>query len=75
MKAKKILINQYSDILNNKKSIDKSTVFRDTFSSPLKKLKRKFEKEYLTIQLKKIMEIFQKLQILLEWIDQLCIEN
>ena len=42
-----------SDILNNKKSIDKETVFRDTFSSPLKEAREQFEKEYLTIQLKK----------------------
>ena len=41
-----------SDILNNKKSIDKETVFRDTFSSPLKEAREQFEKEYLTIQLK-----------------------
>ena len=39
--------------MNNKKSIDKETVFRDTFSSPLKEAREQFEKEYLTIQLKK----------------------
>ncbi len=42
-----------SDILNNKKSIDNETVFRNTFSSPLKEAREQFEKEYLTIQLKK----------------------
>ena len=42
-----------SDILNNKKSIDNETIFRNTFSSPLKEAREQFEKEYLTIQLKK----------------------
>ena len=34
---------------------------------PLKEAREKFEKEYLTIQLKNLMAIFQKLQILLVW--------
>ncbi len=41
-----------SDILNNKKPLDNS-VFQDTFTSPLKEAREKFEKEYLIIQLKK----------------------
>ena len=42
-----------SDILNNKKPIDTNVGFKDTFASPLKEAREKFEKEYLTIQLKK----------------------
>ena len=52
-----------SDILTSKPSIELSTSIKDTFSSPLK-AREKFEKEYLTTQLKKIMETSQKLQIL-----------
>ena len=39
--------------MNNKKSVDSDTPFRDTFTSPLKEAREQFEKEYLTIQLKK----------------------
>ena len=53
-----------SDILTSKPSIELSTSIKDTFSSPLKEAREKFEKEYLTTQLKKIMETSQKLQIL-----------
>ncbi len=42
-----------SDILNNKKSIDNYSAFKDTFTSPLKEAREQFEKEYLSIQLKK----------------------
>ncbi len=42
-----------SDILNNKGSADNITSFKDTFTSPLKEAREHFEKEYLTIQLKK----------------------
>ena len=42
-----------SDILDNKRPVDNDSVFRDTFASPLKEAREQFEKEYLTIQLKK----------------------
>ncbi len=42
-----------SDILNNKGSADNITSYKDTFTSPLKEAREHFEKEYLTIQLKK----------------------
>ena len=42
-----------SDILNNKGSVDNTTFIKDTFTSPLKEAREQFEKEYLTIQLKK----------------------
>ncbi len=42
-----------SDILNNKGQADNIASFKDTFTSPLKEAREQFEKEYLTIQLKK----------------------
>ena len=42
-----------SDILNNKGSVDNIAFIKDTFTSPLKEAREQFEKEYLTIQLKK----------------------
>ena len=42
-----------SDILDNKRPVDNDSVFQDTFASPLKEAREQFEKEYLTIQLKK----------------------
>ncbi len=51
--SKENIDKSISDILNNKKPIDNNFVFRDTFSSPLKEAREQFEKEYLTIQLKK----------------------
>ena len=42
-----------SDILNHKGSGDDIATFKDTFTSPLKEAREQFEKEYLTIQLKK----------------------
>ena len=42
-----------SDILNNNNPTDNISAFKDTFASPLKEAREKFEKEYLTIQLKK----------------------
>ena len=42
-----------SDILNNKGSVDNTTFIKETFTSPLKEAREQFEKEYLTIQLKK----------------------
>ncbi len=42
-----------SDILNNKGPADNISSFKDTFTSPLKEAREHFEKEYLTIQLKK----------------------
>ena len=56
-----------NDILNNKKTVDNKSVFQNTFTSPLKEAREQFEKEYLTIQLKKIMVTFQKQLILLGW--------
>lgn len=41
-----------SDILN-KNPLDNNLSFKDTFTSPLKEAREQFEKEYLTIQLKK----------------------
>ena len=42
-----------SDILSSKETIKKETLLQETFSSPLKEAREQFEKEYLTIQLKK----------------------
>ncbi len=42
-----------NDILNNKKPVNNKSVFQNTFTSPLKEAREQFEKEYLTIQLKK----------------------
>ena len=42
-----------SDILSSKETIKKDSLFQETFSSPLKEAREQFEKEYLTIQLKK----------------------
>ena len=42
-----------SDILNNKKPINKNFIDNETFAPPLKEARERFEKEYLTIQLKK----------------------
>ena len=51
--SKENINKSISDILNNKKPINNNSVFRDTFSSPLKEAREQFEKEYITIQLKK----------------------
>jgi len=51
--SKENIDKSISDILSNKKSVDSDTLFRDTFTSPLKEAREQFEKEYLTIQLKK----------------------
>ena len=42
-----------SDILNNNSPADNIASYKDTFTSPLKEAREQFEKEYLTIQLKK----------------------
>ncbi len=42
-----------TDILSSKPSIELNTSIKDSFSSPLKEAREKFEKEYLTTQLKK----------------------
>tara|TARA_B100000941_G_scaffold99043_1_gene69150 strand:- start:664 stop:2034 length:1371 start_codon:yes stop_codon:yes gene_type:complete len=42
-----------SDILSSKEKIKKESLLQETFSSPLKEAREQFEKEYLTIQLKK----------------------
>ena len=44
-------------------------------SVPLKEAREKFEKEYLTVQLKNLMEIYLKQQILLVWKEVHSIEN
>tara|TARA_B100000579_G_C22834644_1_gene857987 strand:+ start:1297 stop:2667 length:1371 start_codon:yes stop_codon:yes gene_type:complete len=51
--SKENINKSMSDILNNKKPIDNNSVFHNTFTSPLKEAREQFEKEYLTIQLKK----------------------
>tara|TARA_B100001057_G_scaffold447195_1_gene486488 strand:- start:7249 stop:8616 length:1368 start_codon:yes stop_codon:yes gene_type:complete len=50
--SKENIDKSISDILN-KKPVDNYQGFQDTFSSPLKEAREQFEKEYLTIQLKK----------------------
>lgn len=51
--SKESINKSISDILNNKRPIDNNSVFHNTFTSPLKEAREQFEKEYLTIQLKK----------------------
>ena len=51
--SKESINKTISDILNNKRPIDNNSFFRNTFTSPLKEAREQFEKEYLTIQLKK----------------------
>ena len=53
------------DILAPSSTIDSGKkLLEKSFSSPLKEAREHFEKEYLLTQLRKITEIFQKLQIL-----------
>ena len=47
----------------------------NNLSVPLKEAREKFEKEYLTIQLKNLKGIYLKLQTLLVWKEVLFIEN
>ncbi len=51
--SKENINNSISDILSDKRPIDKNVLLNDTFGSPLKEAREQFEKEYLTIQLKK----------------------
>ena len=51
--SKENVNNSINDILNNKREVENNSVYQDTFTSPLKEAREKFEKEYLTIQLKK----------------------
>jgi len=51
--SKENIDKSISDILDNNKPIDNNSVSKDTFTSPLKEARERFEKEYLTIQLKK----------------------
>ena len=51
--SKEKIDKSISDILNSKRSVDNKSVFQDTFTSPLKEAREQFEKEYLSIQLKK----------------------
>ena len=73
--SKESINKSISDILNNKRPIDNNSVFHNTFTSPLKEAREQFEKEYLTIQLKKITEISQKQPTLLVWSVLHFIEN
>ena len=73
--SKENIDKSISDILSNKKSLNTNLIDNDTYSPPLKEARERFEKEYLTIQLKKIMEISPKQLTLLEWSVQLCIES
>ena len=40
-------------LLTNKNKIQDESIIKSTFTSPLKEAREKFEKEYLSIQLKK----------------------
>ncbi len=51
--SKENIDKSINDILNNKKPIDNNSILKDTLTSPLKEARENFEKEYLTIQLKK----------------------
>ncbi len=51
--SKENINKSINDILNNKRPLDKNVILQDTFQSPLKEAREQFEKEYLTIQLKK----------------------
>tara|TARA_B100001057_G_scaffold496945_1_gene599786 strand:- start:68 stop:1438 length:1371 start_codon:yes stop_codon:yes gene_type:complete len=51
--SKENIDKSISDILNNKKPLNKNLTDNDTYSPPLKEARERFEKEYLTIQLKK----------------------
>ena len=54
----------FSEILNKSSNTLINESLTGVYSVPLKEAREKFEKEYLINQLKKIMEIFLKLQIL-----------
>ena len=64
-------INQViDDILNPSSKIQNSqNILEQSFQSPLKEAREHFEKEYLSKQLKNIMAISPRQQILLEWKD------
>ncbi len=51
--SKENISNSINDILNNNNSISNERALTNTFSSPLKEAREQFEKEYLSIQLKK----------------------
>ena len=57
--SKEKIDKSINDILNNKKTVDNKSVFQNTFTSPLKEAREQFEKEYLTIQLKKSWKHFK----------------
>ena len=64
------------DILNpSTANLTNNDLLEKSFTSPLKEARKHFEKEYLTIQLKKTTVTSQKQQILLEWKDLHFIEN
>ena len=56
-------------------NFDDQLAEKKPFCAIKKKLEKKFEKEYLTIQLKNLMEIFLRQLILLEWKEVHYIEN
>ena len=51
--SKENISKSISDILTNKNKIQDESIIKSTFTSPLKEAREKFEKEYLSIQLKK----------------------
>ena len=74
--SKQKINNIIDDILNPSSKIhENKNILEQSFQSPLKEAREHFEKEYLTTQLKNIMETSLKLQILLEWKGLHFIEN
>ncbi len=51
--SKENINDSINDILSNKRPINRNSLLEDTFASSLKEAREQFEKEYLTIQLKK----------------------
>ena len=75
-----ILANNNSDKISTiiKESIkqEENEIYSESnFSVPLKEARENFEKDYLTTQLKNLVEMFPKQLNLLEWKDLLYIEN
>ena len=63
------------DALSPKNVSKNSDLYENVLSYPLKEAREKFEKNYLTSQLKKHKGNISKLLNLLEWKDQPFIEN
>ena len=51
--SKENISKSINDILTNNNSLNNERVLMNSFSSPLKEAREQFEKEYLSIQLKK----------------------